>query len=100
MNAAAGLLQMCKRQMLSEPIEFTQDHDGSWHFANEAQPIKTVIDPHGLKFLWIKANGSRGIVEITLDGKTVIYDRIGTDPHGHWICVLRIGKQNADASAD
>lgn len=80
--------------MLSMPIEFTKDHNGSFHFANEAKPIRTVIDIANLAFPFIKPDESRGIVEITLDGRRIVYDRTGIDPHGHWICVLRIGKQD------
>lgn len=84
--------------MLPEPIQFTQDHNGSYHFASEAQPLHTVIDIANLAFPFIKPDKSRGTVEITLDGRRVIYDRTGIDPHGRWICVLRIGKQDHAAS--
>lgn len=77
--------------MLPEPVEFTQDRGGEWHFASTALPLKTVIDVHGLKFMFITPHESSGVVSIALDDKVVRYDRVATDPHGHWICLLRLG---------
>ena len=86
-----GLLKECISAMIPEPIEFTVDHDGSYHFAHESMPFKTVIDIHNLPFRWVKLDESRGRVTIALDGRKVIYERTATGLHGEWICVLRIG---------
>lgn len=94
MSPATGLLKKCIIVMIPEPLQFTQVPDGGWQL--EVKPFKTIIDVHALRFIWIKPNESRGIVEIMLNGETVIYDRIAVDPHGHWICSLRIGTDHGD----
>jgi hypothetical protein len=77
-----------------EPIVFTIDGDGNTHFRDESQPLQTVIDPTGaIDAPWLDMDDETGIVTITLDGKTVIYDRSGVDIHGNWICDLRVGQK-------
>jgi hypothetical protein len=76
--------------MIPEPIQFIQDNDGSMHFATDAQPLKTIIDIHSLSYRWIEVHAGKASVTITLDGKTVAYDRVAFGPHGEWICALRM----------
>jgi hypothetical protein len=90
MNAADGLLQMCRIEMIPEPLQFKRDADGAYHWATEVPPIKTVIDPRAGVFMWIKCSGDTVTVE--LDGKSVVYHRIAFGPHGEWICSLMIGE--------
>lgn len=76
-----------------EPIVFTADANGT-HFAAESQPLRTIIDPTAaIDAPWLGIDDETGVVTITLDGKTVTYDRIGHDIHGNWICDLRIGSK-------
>jgi hypothetical protein len=85
--------------MIPEPLEFIVDHDGSYHFAHASQPYKTAIHINNLAWRWAKVDESRARVTITLDGRTVVYDRVAVGLHGEWICVLRIGKPS-DEDAD
>jgi hypothetical protein len=77
--------------MIPEPIEFTVDREGNYHLAHECQPFVTVIDIHSLPFRWVKLDESKARITITLDDRTLVYDRRGVGLHGEWICVLRIG---------
>lgn len=75
--------------MICEPIVFDQDDEGNWHFAEAGLPLKTKIDVHGgLLGLWIRTEYEKVIIE--LDGRSVIYDRIGFTPEGYWVCRLRV----------
>ena len=76
---------------IPEPIEFVNDR-GDWRFGTECQPLRTVINPIGIGVPAIVDHG-KATVEITLHGKTVIYDRVGYDIAGNWICDLRIGQK-------
>jgi hypothetical protein len=74
-----------------EPIVFTIDSDRNFHFAYECQPLRTVIDSEAVRDApWVCMDDT-GVVTITLDGKTIIYDRSGSDLHGNWVCDLRVG---------
>jgi hypothetical protein len=85
--AGDGLIQMCWFAMIPEPLQFVPLNDG-WHLAGDP-PFKTVIDIHSLKWRWIEPDESRGTVTVNLPDKILIYDRVATDAHGHWICTLR-----------
>ena len=76
--------------MAYEPIVFIQDSDGSIHFESDALPYKTIIDIHSLPFRWVHLDEGRGQVTITLDGRTVVYERTAIGLHGEWLCKLRI----------
>lgn len=96
MTAASGLLKRCWENMTYEPIEFIRDADGTTHFASGSLPYKTIICVHDLNFRWIKPDESRGLVEIELDGRKIVYERTGVGPHGEWLCTLRIAPPDAD----
>lgn len=73
--------------MICEPIVFQYGNDDEFHFP-DSLPLKTTVDIHNLMGMWMKTD--RGALIITLDGRTVTYDRIGFTPEGHWVCRLRI----------
>ena len=74
--------------MIHEPIIFTKDDNGAYHFKDESWPSRTVIDIHSLAFRWIKVSNDCIIIE--LDGRSVIYDCVGVTPQGHWVCEVRV----------
>lgn len=72
-----------------EAIPLIEDNDGNLHWACERVPPFTLVDVHLLPFgQWLKIEEGLGRITITLDGKVVVYERIGRDLHGHWLCGL------------
>jgi hypothetical protein len=92
MNAADGLLHLCRNAMISESIWFTADANGEHRLALEALPYRTIIDIHNLaRLTGTSVKLGNAMITIEAAGRTVIYDRIGLTLEGQWVCNMRLG---------
>jgi hypothetical protein len=96
MSAAVGLLTRCRNAMTPEPIIIVPDAEGNPQLPSLWElPARTVIDPHNLFYRgWVVIEAP--FVKLVIGEKTIVYERIGYDLHGAWICDLR-RKPNPDA---
>ena len=93
MNAAAGLLNLCRNAMIPEPIYFIDDEDGNHHLSFDNAPSRTVIDVHGLaRLIGVTVTVGDALVIIECDGLSLVYDRVGMTITGDWVCNLRVGR--------
>lgn len=88
-----SLIDRCRDEIVPADIVFRVDDDGMWHFGTHSMPLRTIIDIHAVSPVgdsWLVLDSTRGMVVITLDGRTVTYLRVGTTIHGHWVCDLEL----------
>jgi hypothetical protein len=82
-----SLMERAINSLAPEPVALTLDSSGDWHFASNYQPFRTVIDVQKLPVgSWIRIDSHLGVLAITLDGKTVTYERVAISLNDEWIC--------------